>query len=257
MVIDLFGLSAAEVRERFPEVYQHIAAKVKPERDRNNRATYRDSWWIFGEPRSELRPALAQLPRYMGTVVTAKHRLFRFFDAGLIVEDAVVVIASEAAYHLGVLQSAIHVSWSLHVGATLEDRPRYRKSLTFDPFPFPDATPAQQAAIATIAEEIERTRAAALADNPGLTLTAIYNEVEALRAGGPLTPAATAARAGILAELHADLDAAVAAAYGWPWPLPAPEIIARLVRLNAERAAEEAAGNIRWLRPDYQATRNG
>jgi hypothetical protein len=45
----------------------------------------------------------------------------------------------------------------------------------------------------------------------------------------------------------------VAAAYGWPADLPDDEILARLVALNAERAAEEAAGVIRWLRLDYQA----
>lgn len=27
----------------------------------------------------------------------------------------------------------------------------------------------------------------------------------------------------------------------------------RLVQLNAERAAEETAGHVRWLRPEYQA----
>ena len=33
------------------------------------------------------------------------------------------------------------------------------------------------------------------------------------------------------------------------------DILARLVALNAERAAEEAAGQVRWLRPDYQIPR--
>jgi hypothetical protein len=47
----------------------------------------------------------------------------------------------------------------------------------------------------------------------------------------------------------------VAAAYGWPADLAPAEIVARLVALNAERAAEEAAGHIRWLRPDYQIPR--
>jgi hypothetical protein len=33
MVIDLFGLEAADVRRKFPEVYQHLLTTVKPERD--------------------------------------------------------------------------------------------------------------------------------------------------------------------------------------------------------------------------------
>jgi hypothetical protein len=52
MVIDLFGLTEAEVRQRFPDVYQWVLERVKPEREQNNRASYRDSWWIFGEPRN-------------------------------------------------------------------------------------------------------------------------------------------------------------------------------------------------------------
>ena len=48
MVIDLFGLGADEVRTRFPEVYQHVLQTVKPGRDLNNRAAYRDNWWVFG-----------------------------------------------------------------------------------------------------------------------------------------------------------------------------------------------------------------
>lgn len=70
------------------------------------------------------------------------------------------------------------------------------------------------------------------------------------------------ARARIVANLHDDLDAAVAAAYGWAeeWekaPLPPAEIVRRLVALNAERAAEEKAGHVRWLRPDCQQPRFG
>ena len=66
----------------------------------------------------------------------------------------------------------------------------------------------------------------------------------------------------VLRQLHDDLDAAVFDAYGWPAPsiakhsgcaLTDEEILERLVALNAERAAEEAQGLIRWLRPEYQA----
>ena len=55
MVIDLFGLHPDDIRRRYPEVYQHVLALVKPERDANNRESYRTNWWVFGEPRKELR----------------------------------------------------------------------------------------------------------------------------------------------------------------------------------------------------------
>jgi hypothetical protein len=62
----------------------------------------------------------------------------------------------------------------------------------------------------------------------------------------------------ILRQLHEELDAAVATAYGWlrdgrpETDLTDAEILTRLVALNAARAAEEATGQIRYLRPDYQ-----
>jgi hypothetical protein len=70
MVIDLFGLASDEVRQRFPEVYQHLLSSVKPQREAQfakSRTTdaqaYLEAWWLFGKPRQELRPALEGLPR--------------------------------------------------------------------------------------------------------------------------------------------------------------------------------------------------
>ncbi|MFM9979233.1 MAG: hypothetical protein ACKVOP_14460 [Sphingomonadaceae bacterium] len=100
-----------------------------------------------------------------------------------------------------------------------------------------------------------------MAEVPGLTMTEIYNLRVRERAGELRDlidiEHARAARSGIVNRLHEQIDAEVAAAYGWPAGLPPAEIVARLVALNAERTAEERAGTIRWLRPDYQQPRFG
>ena len=96
MVIDLFGTAAGEVRREFPEVYQHLLDTVKPERDRNNRASYREKWWWFGEPRRELRPAMEGLHRYIATVETMKHRAFQFINGNVLPDNKLVVIALDA-----------------------------------------------------------------------------------------------------------------------------------------------------------------
>ena len=180
-----------------------------------------------------------------------------------------ISIAINDASWFGVLSSTIHLEWvyanrSLIGVASFEQGHRYNKTLCFDPFPFPDPTPEQRVSIADIGEELDDTRKGVLAKHSRLTMTGLYNLVEKLRAGATLTPAeevdARDARARIVAKLHDDLDQAVADAYGWgeEWrqaPLPPAEIVARLVRLNAERAAEEKAGLVRWLRPDYQIPR--
>ena len=257
MVIDLFGLTEAEVRQRFPAVWQHVFDRVKPERDANNREAYRTNWWIFGEPRRDLRPALAGLPRYIATVETAKHRVFQFLDAAILPDNMLLAVAMADAWALGVLSSRIHTAWALGAGGTLEDRPRYNKSRCFDPFPFPILTPAQAADIGALAEEMDAHRKRVLADHPGtLTLTGLYNALAARRENRE--PTATEKEAdrlgsvGKIKHLHDRIDAAVAAAYGWPATMDDRELLARLVALNAERAREEAEGHVRWLRLEYQ-----
>ena len=267
MVIDLFGLDEKEVRQRFPEVYQHLLTTVQKARAKqveksptNDAKAYLNLWWLHGKPRQELRPALAGLSRFMATVETAKHRVLEFLDSSILPDNRLIVIASDSAFHLGVLSSTVHTHWAMRAGGTLEDRPTYTKSNIFDPFPFPEATPEQRAAIAELAEELDDTRKVALAEVPRLTMTELYNLRDALRTDAALTPTkrdrATAARAAIVDRLHAQLDEAVAAAYGWPADLPPAEVVARLVALNADRAAEEATGTVRWLRPNYQRQRS-
>ena len=261
MVIDLFGLTAEQVRHDFPEVYQHVAETVKPERDSNNRASYQKNWWTFGEPRSDLRPALENLPRYIATVETAKHRVFQFLDAEILPDNMLVAIASKDAAQLAILSSGIHISWTSKQDAALGLTPRYTKSRCFDPFPFPDASDAHKATLRALGEELDATRKRVLAEHPDLTLTGLYNVLEKLKSGAALTPEDEDVKHRglvlIIKDLHEQIDRAAFEAYGWPHTLGDEEILARLVALNAERAEEEARGMVRWLRPDYQRPRFG
>ena len=87
--------------------------------------------------------------------------------------------------------------------------------------------------------------------------------LEKLRSGEPLTDKDKAIHeqglVSVLQQIHDELDAAVFAAYGWPVTLTDEETFRseRLVALNAERAAEEQRGLIRWLRPDFQNSAAG
>lgn len=59
--------------------------------------------------------------------------------------------------------------------------PVYAKSRCFDPFPFPTCDEAARARIRRIAEELDAHRKRVQAQNPGLTLTGMYNVLEKLR----------------------------------------------------------------------------
>ena len=256
-VIDAWGYDETGLRRDHPAVWQWLFDRVKPERDHNKRATYRDNWWLFGEPRRELRKMLVGLPRYIATVETAKHRVFQFLDAAIAPDNMLVCIAHDDAWVLGVLSSRVHVVWALAAGGTLEDRPRYNKGVCFEKFPFPAATPEQQATIRDLAERLDAHRKRQQAAHPDLTLTGVYNVLEKLHWSETLTAkdktVYTQGLVGVLKSLHDELDAAVLAAYGWNDTPDDDALLDRLAALNAQRAAEEAAGHVRWLRPAYQA----
>ncbi len=276
LVVDFTGMDEQLARQRAPHAYQWVLDRVKPARDLNKDKRFRLVWWQFGAPRPMMRAAISGLHRYIVTGRTARHRLFQFIDAGCVVESNAVVIASSSSTLLGVLGSVVHAVWALWMGATLEDRPHYTNSTVFDTFPFPEAASDPSMAlggiIGLLAEQVDAHRKTQQAAHPGLTLTGVYNVLEKLRTGEPLTPKERDIHAqglvGVLRTLHDELDEAVLEAYGWSDLGPAladrtpagrdareaaeAELLERLVALNAKRAAEEAAGTVRWLRPEFQ-----
>ena len=257
-IID-FGLMSEAEASQYPVALNLVIDRVKPDRLANKRASYAKYWWRLGEPRPGLRAALAGLTRFIVTPETSAHRFFTFIDTGTSVDNSVVAVASDDAFLLGVLSSQIHLSWASAAGTRLGvgNDERYNNPRCFDAFPFPDPAPNTRARIADAAERLDAHRKAALARDSRVTMTGMYNVVARLRAGAPLTDKERAvhelAACGVLRDLHDALDALVAEAYGWPWPLPADDVLARLVALHDARVAEEAAGQVRWLRPAYQA----
>lgn len=258
-VIDFGAMEETEAKS-YAVPYEVVRSRVKPERDANNEEKCRTYWWRFGRERPVLRAALQGLSRYIATTETAKHRFFVFLDAEIAPDNMLICIASDDAFHLGVLSSIPHVTWALAAGGTLEDRPRYNKTRCFDPFPFPNANDALKQRIRSVAERLDTHRANALARDERITMTGMYNVVSKLRSGGELNPKEreinVLAACGILLDLHTELDRLVCEAYGWGPNIPKTDVILeRLVALHDERVREEARGKIRWLRPDFQISR--
>ncbi|MCG5531818.1 class I SAM-dependent DNA methyltransferase, partial [Halorhodospira sp. 9621] len=281
MVLDPYPLSRSELKGSFPEVYQWLLDHVKPERDQNKRRTYREKWWTFAEPRKEWRRIIENVPRYLATPQTAKHRFFVNLGAEVLPDDKLIAIGLTGAEYLGILSSRIHALWALSAGSRLGvgNDPVYNKSSCFDAFPFPHLESHIEEEIRAIAERLDAHRAERQCEHPGVTLTGMYNVLEKNRAGETLTKKErTIHEQGlvtVLGELHDELDRAVFEAYGWgdladvlvgrpgattprsdkpeDQEEAEQELLQRLVDLNAQRAAEEARGHVRWLRPEFQA----
>jgi hypothetical protein len=199
------------------------------------------------------------------------------------------VIAASSFWVLAVFSSRVHVEFSFRTGGWqgAGNDPVYQHTNTFDTFPFPPFSDLSQQLcdrLADLGEQLDTFRKARLVQHEHLTMTSLYNALERARQlenGCDVPPLSDAERQvhkmggiAILRELHDDIDRAVLEAYGWVDLAPAvvgkpgattpslcktPEqeageenILSRLVALNRDRAAEEARGRIRWLRPEFQ-----
>jgi type II restriction/modification system DNA methylase subunit YeeA len=264
-----FGWTMSEREAALYEApFAYIAEHVKPVRIANRRQAYADFWWRHVEPRQGLWQALQGLPRFLGTPRVAKHRLFAWLDLRTLPDSQVIAIARDDDTAFGILHSRFHELWALRMGTSLEDRPRYTPSTTFETFPFPEgltpdiraadyaADPRAQA-IATAAAELNRLREAWLnpADLvvrepevvPGYPDRVLPKDEEAAKELKKRTLTNLYnARPTWLANAHAALDQAVAEAYGWgdDWRAGRldddDEILARLFRLNQQRAGKQA-----------------
>lgn len=256
-VIDVNHLSEQELELKYPKTYQWLIENVKPVRDINNDLRLRREWWRYRRSNAIMRDGIQDLDGYILTPRTAKHRCFTFRSKNVLPESEIIVIFLDDMYDLGVLSSKTHVTWALAAGGDLGgNTPRYNNTVCFDPFPFPTPTDTQKQIIRELGERLDSHRKRVQATHPEVTITGMYNLLEKLRNGEPLDDKDKAfnqkALVSTLKQIHDELDAAVFAAYGWELTLTDEQILENLVTLNAQRAAEERNGHIRWLRPDYQ-----
>ena len=250
-----FGASMSEASAALYEApFAHVVEHVKPLRLRQRREKRRKYWWRHGETHLGLWRALDGLTRFIATPTVAKHWLFVWLDSRICPDHQLIAVARDDDTTFGILHSRFHEAWSLRLGTSLEDRPRYTPTTTFETFPFPNglspdipaADYAEDPRARTIAEAarrlverrnrwlnppewvewvhepvpgfpkrvIARSEAAA-EDLRKRTLTNLYN-----------------ARPQWLDDAHVALDATVAAAYGWSPDITEDEALRELLMMN-------------------------
>ena len=145
-IID-FGNDLSEGEAALYEApFAYVVSHIKHERVTKDEPVLRDYWWRFGRPRVELRLALRTLPRFIATVAHSKHRFFVWLPVTTSPDQALITFTRADDTTLGLLHSHLHELWSLRLGTSLEDRPRYTPTTCFETFPFPAGlTPADTA----------------------------------------------------------------------------------------------------------------
>jgi hypothetical protein len=234
-IVDFGPYMTVEEAAKYVAPFKHVKEQVFPERQKVKRKHHRERWWIHEEPRPGMRKALEPLARFVATPRVSKHRVFVWVDSGVLPDSALVVLAREDDYFLGVLQSRLHEVWARATGTQLREAEsgfRYSQSMTFETFPFPwplggekgDAPPV--VAIAKAARDLceMRDRWLQSADAHGAhfttrTLTDLYNEFPDW-----------------LRNAHNALDEAVMVAYGLERDLSDEAILERLLAMNVARS---------------------
>ena len=249
----------------WPELLGIVEERVKPERDVQNRKALRERWWHYAEKRPGLNSTIAGLEQVLVTSRVGEQAAFTFLPKDMVYGESMIVFPLTTHAAFCALQSRPHEIWTRFFASSLEDRLRYTPSDCFEtfPFPFPFPFPADWQAhpdLEAAGKAYYDHRAALMVQRKeGLTKT--YNRFH--------DPNETDPDIAHLRTLHRAMDRAVLNAYGWPdiptdcdflldyeideetwgarkkpyryrWPNPTrDEVLARLLELNAERAAEE------------------
>lgn len=245
------------VAEDWPELAAIVEDRVRPERLKQRDETGRRIWWRFLRTRSELYGTIKPLSHVLAINCGATpHVSFARRSAEGVFSHTAAVFALSTHAAFATLQSRVHEVWARFFASSMKDDLRYTPSDCFETFPLPpgyaDAPDLDAAGLA-----YHDTRAALMiARDQGMTPT--YNRFHA--------SADEADDIVALRRLHDDMDRAVLRAYGWDdlatraapvfldaeieddhqyqgrlfWPAAfRDELLARLLRLNEQRAAAE------------------
>ena len=262
----------------WPDLLAIVEERVKPERLIQKDKGGKRQWWQYLRPRPELHGAITGLERVLVISRISNSFAPTFLPAGMVCNEKIIIFPFENFAPFTSLQSRIHEIWTRFFSTTLKDDLQYTPSDCFETFPFPErweTHPAFEAA----GKAYYDFRAALMVRN-GEGLTKTYNRFH--------DPDKTDSDITELRRLHTAMDRAVLAAYGWRdiptecdffpdyaideeewagkkkpyryrWPdTIRDEVLARLLELNADRAAEEAragavasgpSGRMRAVRP--------
>ena len=250
----------------WPDLLAIVDARVKLERLRSSEKSKSSHgrragvWWQHYHQAKDLYAAIAGLERLLAISRVGQQAALAFLPAGMVYADSIIVFPFSSHAAFCVLQSRPHEIWARFFGSSMKDDLRYTPSDCFETFPFPE-TWETSANLEAVGQSYHDFRAD-LMGRHGEGLTKTYNRFH--------DPHENAPEIVTLRSLHAAMDRAVLDAYGWRdiptdceflldyeieeeergarkkpyryrWPDEVrDEVLARLIELNVQRAAEEA-----------------
>ena len=269
-VINFGQLGQEQCRKLYPKLLTIVETKVKPERlksvqrSKSSHARRAAIWWQIYHQAKDLYLSIDELDRVLANSQVSQRVQFAFLPSNMIYAHTLNIYPLDTYAAFCALQARPHEVWAQFFGSSMKDDLRYTPSDCFETFPFPENWETR-ADLEAVGKEYYEFRAALMVRNDeGMTKT--YNRFH--------DPYEDSAEIDELRRLHEAMDRAVLDAYGWTdiptdceflldyeideetwgrkkkpyryrWPDEVrDEVLARLLELNAERAAEEARAGL-------------
>jgi len=135
-IISFFDWDKKKAQE-YKGPFQRIFNLVKPQRDRANRKSNREKWWIHAEHRPGLYRSISKLNICFIVACTTKYLNFSRSSTNRVFTHALFVYATEDFAKYSIVQSTIHNEWARKYSGALKLDLRYSPSNCFVTFPFP------------------------------------------------------------------------------------------------------------------------
>ncbi|MFC6080450.1 Eco57I restriction-modification methylase domain-containing protein [Sphaerisporangium aureirubrum] len=205
-VVDFNDMTEEEAR-RYPDCFTIIEQKVKPERQRTKpdgsfalRKPLPQRYWQYADKRPALRKAVAGFDRVLAIARVSKTAMASFVPTDQVLNDKIVVFATDRSADLSLISSALHTEWAWRYSGTLKADLQYAPSDCFETFTRPNSTEQMKKA----GDELFDYRSQLMAERQ-LGLTALYNLVN--------DPSEQNSMIQQIRELHVGIDEAVRQAY--------------------------------------------
>lgn len=200
-------LQNEEIRQRCNQVRDmRLASTAKPTREK---AVTPHLFFFISQPNTNylLIPSTSSERR--------EYIPIGFLSPKVIASNSTTIIADAELYHLGILESSIHMGWIRTIAGRLKSDYRYSGAIVYNTFPWPTRTDEQKAIIEQTAQGILDARAL----YPDKSLADLYDPEK-------MPPELKAA--------HEANDMAVMDAYGFPHDMTEPQIVAELMKMYQE-----------------------
>ena len=138
-----------------PLIMERIA-KCKAVREKSSRPHLADTPALFAQITQPEGVNYLLIPS--ATSEKRKYIPMGFMDNSIISSNLNLIIPNATLYHFGILSSAMHMAWVKVVCGRLGTGYRYSKDVVYNNFPFPEASKAEQEAIAQKAHAVLEAR---------------------------------------------------------------------------------------------------